>query len=536
VAEEDIEINVTFTGADQAAGGAARVANSVEAMGDASEAASRQQQLAATQAIAFGQRVAGAANAVQSLVTQLGGQSRTAGLIGATINSTTQFAQLGAALGPGGALVGGIVGALIPAIRELIEAQDAAAVSARNLQHEEELLTERGQRMAEERRQQVQREVESGNILTLSEEEVTRATALAAERRIQIYTDLQRVAGALRRAEEQGMDHTSGRFREWTEQAATLRSELVDVTEQINTLDRVTLNRGRAASSEANETGGGTTPPRRGGGGTTMGQQRQFRGGMNTDITQELDATQQLLARQQEITDDLRARREAVDALAEAEQLRYEQYAANATAEADAAIALAQAQAEAEQIALDATSRAAEKEKELAREHQAAIQENMSSTFSSIIGSMTDVIGQLAEGNATAEEGAQMMLASFLQTLSQMAQVQALAEVARAISSYPDVAGIAAHVAGALAWGAVAVATGVGGAAISSDVSKAQAARQQAEEPASPRTSGTSEGKGGGTTIINFNQPVVTAQGNADLGRMLLGPIGVAQRRYPGSV
>jgi hypothetical protein len=510
VATEDIQISVSFEGADAAVGGATRVARGVDAMGDAAETAARQQQLAATQAIAFGQRIAGAANAVQGLIGQLGGQSRTAGLIGATIQTSTQFAQLGSALGPQGALVGGIVGALIPAMRELINAQDEAAQSARALAAEEELLTERGQRMAEERRRQVQSEVDSGHILTLSEEEISRATALAAERRTEVYEDLQRVVVALQRAEEQGMDHTSGRFQEWSGQAATLREELRAVTSQINALDQATLSRGQAASADENEAASASVARRRPSG-----------GGADARADAAIAARERIEAAYQSAADqEAAALARAMEAEAQQDAMR-ERYFQNQAERADAEDAKAQELADRDQERLEQLGRMQDAALEAQAAHTQAVTEQAQSTAASLISSMTDVISQMAEGNATAEEGAQLMLASFLQAISQRAGIEALAQVAQAIGSYPDVAGIAAHAAAALAWGAVAVATGVGGSAISADVSRAQSARQQAERPAAPRSEGVTEGKGGGTTVINFHGPVMTAQGRATFGRML---------------
>ena len=513
---EPIEIPISFPGAEDGAG-------DVDDAAEALRLLALRQQAAATAAINLGQRLAGASSAVQGLIGQLGGQSRTAGLIGATLQTSVQFAQLGAGLGPGGALVGGILGALIPAIRELISAQDDAAESARALQHEEEMLTERGQRMAEERREQVRLEVESGAILTLSEEEISRATSLAAERRIEIYGQLQTVAGALRRAEEQGMDHTSGRFREWTEQAATLRTELLDVTAQINNLDRVTLERGVAGSVLANEGGGGgTTPPPTRGGGTDHSAERQrealeFKASLAAADQADSDARMARLEEEYEANERLVSRK-----LVWQSQLD----------EADKQSA--QEERERDEARLESLGRQQDAALAQMQEHQQAVTEQASATGAELISTMTNVISQIAEGNATAEEGAQLMLAAFLQALSQRAQIEALASVAQAISSAASMnfAGMAGHIAAALAWGAVAVATGVGGSAISAGVSRAQATRAEAERPAAARSSETTEGKGGGTTVINFNGAVVTAQTTAELGRTLDRTVGVARRRF----
>jgi hypothetical protein len=81
-------------------------------------------------AIEFTQRLSGAASAVQSLSAQLGVQGGAAGLIGSLTASAAAGAQLGGTFGPQGALVGGILGAAIPAITMLIQRQDDATLAA----------------------------------------------------------------------------------------------------------------------------------------------------------------------------------------------------------------------------------------------------------------------------------------------------------------------------------------------------------------------------------------------------------------------
>lgn len=74
---------------------------------------------AATSAIQFTQRIQSAASAVTSLASALGAPNSTTGLIGHIAGTTAQFAQMGAAFGPQGAVVGGIIGAAIPAFTAL---------------------------------------------------------------------------------------------------------------------------------------------------------------------------------------------------------------------------------------------------------------------------------------------------------------------------------------------------------------------------------------------------------------------------------
>jgi hypothetical protein len=83
------------------------------------------------QAIALGQRLQAAASAVQGIAAAFGADGDAAGLIARTTQSSVAFAQLGGTLGPGGALVGAIVGAAIPALTQLMNAEEAAAEAAR---------------------------------------------------------------------------------------------------------------------------------------------------------------------------------------------------------------------------------------------------------------------------------------------------------------------------------------------------------------------------------------------------------------------
>jgi hypothetical protein len=176
---EDIDIRINVEGGGEGATETDRVSTALRnlagqqtASATAATALAQRQQAAATQAIAFGQRLQGVAAAAQSLVSQLGGQSRTAGLIGATIASTAQFAQMGATLGPQGAVVGGILGALVPALTALVTRTDDATEATRRLQEREDSLAAARASRTAERRAQVDLEVESGRIVSLSIDEI----------------------------------------------------------------------------------------------------------------------------------------------------------------------------------------------------------------------------------------------------------------------------------------------------------------------------------------------------------------------------
>ena len=98
---EPIRIAVEFTGTDDAVRGTTRVSDGLENMSDRSSAAARateqlaaRQTAAATSAIAFGQRLAAAASAVQGITSALGVEGQAAGLIGKVTQTSAAMAQL----------------------------------------------------------------------------------------------------------------------------------------------------------------------------------------------------------------------------------------------------------------------------------------------------------------------------------------------------------------------------------------------------------------------------------------------------------
>jgi hypothetical protein len=98
--------------------------NSARATQDAGAAANN----AATTAIAFATKIQGAVSAVTALSGALGDRNETAGLVANVAATTAQFAQLGSLLGPGGALVSGVLG-FSYAVAELVEATHTATTA-----------------------------------------------------------------------------------------------------------------------------------------------------------------------------------------------------------------------------------------------------------------------------------------------------------------------------------------------------------------------------------------------------------------------
>jgi hypothetical protein len=104
--------------------------------------------------------------------------------------------------------------------------------------------------------------------------------------------------------------------------------------------------------------------------------------------------------------------------------------------------------------------------------------------------------------------------------ISQYATMKAATEFADAAASFAkyDYAGGAAHIGAGVAFTAIAVATGVGAAAIGSAPSA----------PARPESGGGAEAAQGGDVVINWNSPVITAGTQAELGRELQAAVSAA--------
>lgn len=161
MADESLEIVIELGGAEKATADLNKVAEAVDKAGDKAndtetqlskfdrelERAGRlsqttansfnelaqKQMLASQRSIEFTQKLSGAANAAQTLSAQLGASGGAAGLIGALTGAAAQGAQLGAIFGPGGAFVGGVVGAAIPALTALTASANDSGVTIERL-------------------------------------------------------------------------------------------------------------------------------------------------------------------------------------------------------------------------------------------------------------------------------------------------------------------------------------------------------------------------------------------------------------------
>lgn len=520
---EPIRIAVEFTGADEATRAAASVSGGLDTMSTRTESAAvaadrlaARQTAAATAAIAFGQRLAAASNAVQGITSALGVEGQAAGLIGKITQTSVAMAQLGASFGPQGELVGGIIGAAIPAIGAIMEAIDS--LNERNAAWDEQLRgIEEGQQAAEEATRQS----------TAAINEQSDALANASENMRRFIESLS-TGGIQRQAQD-----SSARITELSDQLARVNDELRSLGDvqgaaaadrMLGLQDRAReLTTEIAAASDQFEEARGllseteSRPARRGGGGARRREEAP-----QTAAVDEGDA----MAVVRDII------REQNAALAEQLDLK-EELIGIADKQRDVEAATAAARAEQHEAELerqtelkDSLIESADKQREVADRQR---QEYMGVT-SVIAGGLNDALQAIIAGNKTAEEAFTGLLASFLKYISEQSMLKAIYEYAEAIASFASYKYDqgAQHLAAGIAYTAVAVAAGAGAAALSAPSAKGAGE----EKPASPESGRGDGGKGGGDIVINWNSPVVTASTRAELGRDMAGMIRSGTQRY----
>lgn len=505
---EPIQIQVEFTGAQEAARAADTVSGRLDNMSTRTEAASRsaqdlaaRQTAAATAAIAFGQRLAAAANAIQGVASALGVEGQAAGLLGKITQTSAAMAQLGATFGPQGALVGGIVGAAIPAIQGFISVTDQqvesmreAAVAAREEQQAQEALTDRilGQLAA---RRQVQAQMRGEGFAS---PEAARQAATTAQATI---SDLEAMVERLRRTGQQlGVD-TSERIRGLEDRIARERGLLAGATQAEQSL----VSRAEEAA-----------PARRGGGGRRRAETPQAAAVDEGDamaVVRDIIAEQNAALREQaEIMEQLnRLKDEAQTKDAQLAQQRAEEAAAEL-----------ERQSELKDALIESTDKQREVADRQRQEYQAVT--------GVIVGGLNDALQSIISGQKTAGEAFEGLLASFLKYISEQSMLKAIFEYAEAIASFASYKydqGVQ-HLAAGVAYTAVAVAAGAGAVALAQPSGGAQGE----QKPASPEAGAAGEGGRGGDVVINWNSPVVTAGTRAELGRDMASMIRAGSQRF----
>jgi hypothetical protein len=120
---------------DQAVQSARAQTTAMQQSSRATQDVGRAQTQAATTAIAFIARVQSAASAVTALSGALGDRNGTTGLVANVAATTAQFAAMGSALGPGGALITGVLG-FSYGIAQVTEATHGATDAQAEYRHE----------------------------------------------------------------------------------------------------------------------------------------------------------------------------------------------------------------------------------------------------------------------------------------------------------------------------------------------------------------------------------------------------------------
>ena len=519
---DPIQIQVEFTGTDEAVRGASAVSGGLDTMSTRTESAAvaadrlaARQTAAATAAIAFGQRLAAASNAVQGITSALGVEGQAAGLIGKITQTSTAMAQLGASFGPQGELVGGIIGAAIPAIAAVKQAIDD--LNDRNRQWDEQLAEiEQGQRDAEEA-------VRNG---TAAINEQSDALANASEN-MRRFIDSLSTGGIQRQAQD-----SSARITELSDQLARVNDELRGLGDvqgaaaadrMLGLQDRAReLTTAIAASSDQFEEARGllseteSAPARRGGGGRRATQREE---GAPSEPSAAETMYSEMLAEENEY---LRQQADLQEYLNELGQ----QSMSDIEAHGDLRQREHEAEVERQAELKDALIESADKQREVADRQRQEYQ----AVTGVIAGGLNDALQSIIAGNKTAEQAFTGLLASFLKYISEQSMLKAIYEYAEAIASFASYRYDqgAQHLAAGIAYTAVAVAAGAGSAALSAPSSKGAGE----EKPASPESGRAGDGKGGGDIVINWNSPVVTAGTRAELGRDMAGMIRAGTQRY----
>ena len=522
---EPIQIQVEFTGAQEAARAADTVSTRLDTMSDRTNAAARsaqelasRQTAAATAAIAFGQRLAAASNAIQGVTSALGVEGQAAGLIGKITQTSAAMAQLGATFGPQGALVGGILGAAIPAVQGLIqsfreqeEAQQQLLISTGVLVESYDTILQRIQAVSSARSRESRLAMGLG---TTQEQEaaVTRAQQ-AAEAATQTVA---RAQEALNQASFDQMQNAITGLRAAEAAERRTRSEL----QQAQEAQRLAIADAQADAERLMEellSSGQTATAARRGGGARRQSAEEFRAPSGPSEAERMYAEMlaeenAALESQADLTRYLMGLRE--EAIQQQEQA------------ADRADMLADREKERQQEIRDQLIESSEKQREVADQQRQGYRE----VTGVIVGGLNDALQSIISGQKTAGEAFEGLLASFLKYISEQSMLKAIFEYAEAIASFASYKydqGVQ-HLAAGVAYTAVAVAAGAGAVALAQPSGGAQGD----QKPASPEAGAAGEGGRGGDVVINWNSPVVTAGTRAELGRDMASMIRAGSQRF----
>ncbi|UJR81492.1 hypothetical protein [Sandaracinus amylolyticus] len=473
-------------------------------------------------AIDFTTKLAGAAGAVQSLTGALGVQGGAAGLLASMAASAAASAQLGGTFGPSGALVGGILGAAIPAISALSERFETAIERTQRLREETDRLRESmmAQRLEADIAGALADPSMAGAILgAVPPEVLQQQRALAAAQARELDADRSRLERSRQR---------DGLRREDTT-LPEVEAELNAARQRMALLDQEIERRGALEAAQRRQT-------------EATGRLTAVQSEQDLATQARLQASQraeEAYQREQEawerynesilrgLQQEQDARQRLLDLITEQyeKQRSEEERTLRATLEAKAANE--RVDAETDQREEARLARALRRLEQDANERQESLdrqtekREEELQTFSDLASgvsrSLVTAVSEIASGAKTSEEAFKGMLASFLAAIAEQALIKAAFEYADAVASAArqDWGGFASHIAAGIAFTGVAVATGAAAGAVS-------APPGQGQQASSPDRVAANDGNYGRTMFVNnWNAPVVSAGTEADVGRTL---------------
>lgn len=512
MAEQPIQIEVTFDGASEATRELGRVSQGISNVGQTADRAGVTVESFSRGFQNTAQRVQGVASAVQTLASSFGSENRTGSLVASVAGATAQFAAMGAMLGPAGAVIGGLVGAT-SSIYAMAQASDEAATAA---SRHADALRRVAQAREEASLAMAERAVAGeGSLSGLSDEELEAHRLRRAEARLRAEADIdsptittellrsmglasseETLAGAIRQLDYEIGNIDAEIERRRDEARRELEADLAESDERIE----AAMGRLSAPASR-----------RRGGGVRRAAAPAEA---ASPEAETRLDAMRFFAEAELEITEDTNNR------LIEMREARDELLASKAEEAAQLEIDIAKRQYE----ELARLGEEQEQERIAADERAIEHRQSMMNDLGGMMAQTTMMLGKsvaaIATGEQTAEQAFEGMAKSFLEMIAQYAAMKAATEFADAIASFAryDYSGGAQHIAAGVAFTAVAVATGVGAAAIGSAPSA----------PARPEAGGGTEAAQGGDVVINWNSPVITAGTQAELGRELQAAVSAA--------
>jgi hypothetical protein len=487
---------------------------------------SRLAQESTARAIDFTTKLAGAAGAVQSLTGALGVQGGAAGLIASMAASAAASAQLGGTFGPQGALVGGILGAAIPAIAALVDSYEDATERTARLREETDRLRESmmAQRLEADIAGALADPSMAGAILgavpleTLQQQrDLAAAEAREADMRASQARPFAERRGARLSGSSAAADLAAA---EADLRAARERMALID--QEIDRRGALAAAQDRQAAAQSRLTAAQSEhdlaerAAREGGQAADERYAREqeawerYDDAIRSGLEAQIDATLRAKAANDERN---RAALEGYEQWKAAEEERHRLIEASA-ARSDAANE-AFARSSLERLQRDTRERTQQLDRETEK------REKELSTFSDLASgvsrSLVTAVSEIASGAKSSEDAFKGMLAAFLAAIAEQALIKAAFEFAEAVASAArqDWGGFGQHLAAGVAFTGVAVATGAAAGAVSAPPGQGQAS--------SPDRVGSSGGDSGGkmTLVNNWNAPQVVAGTEADVGRTL---------------